>query len=308
MSRWTDDLWRAPALDWAERELRRLGYDVAGAAEQFHIRPWSTIFRLPTSRGNVYLKAVPADLAHEVALTRWLADHFPERVLPVLAADVRHGLMLLPEGGARLREVGTDLRGWERLVRGYAELQLLVAPHVTDLLLIGVPDRRLALLPRAFAEILPGSGSAGARYAALCAELASIGIPETIQMDDLHDGNVFVDGERLRVFDWGDASISHPFVCLGMILQTFAQRGRLAREDAAVGRVRDAYLEAFSAFSAFERLRRAARLAELVAPTVRILAWQMALGKVPAQDRAGESGETLEELIEQQRSALRARR
>ncbi len=302
MRRWTENDWRGSALAWARQELARLGYDPAGEPDQLHVRPWSTVFRIPTSDGNVYLKAVPSQLAHEIRLTRWLANRFPDRVLPVLAADEQGGLMLLPEGGARLREVGADLRGWERLVGEYAELQLSVAPHAADLLALGVPDRRLARLPSALAAVLPiPERAVGARYAALCSELAAVGLPETIQMDDLHDGNVFVHGNRLRVFDWGDACVAHPFFCLGTILTTAAKRWGLARGDAAVQQVCDAYLEPFRDLAPLATLRSAAALAERVAPTVRILAWQLAYEGTPVEDQADQWGETLEQLIDQQR-------
>lgn len=273
-----------------------------GEPDQFHVRPWSTVVRIPTSRGDVYLKAVPSHLAHEIRLTQWLAARHPERVLAVLAADADRGLMLLPDGGTRLREAASNARGWERLVCEYAELQLLVAPYAAELLALGVPDRRLGSLPAALAGVL--SGSTIARYAAVCADLAAVGLPETIQMDDLHDGNVFADGRRFRVFDWGDASIAHPFVSLGMVLATYARSAGVAPDDAAVGRVRDAYLEPFSHVASLDSLRMAAVLAVRVAPTVRILAWQLAHEGATPEERSGEWGETLDELIEQQLIAL----
>src|SRR2546427_5818527 len=155
MTLWTDDAWRVGALAWMRHELDRLGYDIVGAPDQFHIRPWSTIFRVPTRAGTVYFKAVPHQLAHEVRLTEWLASHFPDRVVPVLAADDRRDYMLFPEGGVRLRDVGTDPNIWRRLVVEYAQLQLLLEPQVSDLLALGVPDRRLVRLPNALGAVLP---------------------------------------------------------------------------------------------------------------------------------------------------------
>ena len=67
MQRWTDRDWRASAVAWGRTELLRLGYGAAGEPDQFHVRPWSTVFRVPTREGNVYLKAVPAGLVHEPA-------------------------------------------------------------------------------------------------------------------------------------------------------------------------------------------------------------------------------------------------
>jgi len=299
---WADEEWRAGALAWARDELERLGRPIAGAPDQFHVRPWSTIFRIPTADGVVYFKAVPRQLSHEVRLTAWLARQFPDRVLPVLAADDRRGFMLFPDGGVRLRDAGAGLGAWCQVVAGYAELQLLVAPRLSELLALGVPDRRLRLLPKALAAMMPGQREELlARYAALCDELAAIGLPDTLQMDDFHDGNVFLDRERLRVFDWGDASVAHPFFSLRMILETAAKRLAVSPDGLEIRRVRDTYLERFNGFAAISDLRTAAVLAHRIVPTVRMLAWQLAYAEA---DHPDQWGETLEDLLEQQRSAL----
>jgi hypothetical protein len=52
----------------------------------------------------------------------------------------------------------------------------------------------------------------------MCEELAAFGIPETIQHDDLHDAQVFVEDGAYRVLDWGDAVVSHPFMTLAVTL------------------------------------------------------------------------------------------
>ena len=52
-----------------------------------------------------------------------------------------------------------------------------------------------------------------------CEELASYGIPETIQHDDFHDGQVFVRDGRYLLMDWGDACVSHPFFTLSVTLE-----------------------------------------------------------------------------------------
>jgi hypothetical protein len=49
------------------------------------------------------------------------------------------------------------------------------------------------------------------RFAELCDEIAAYGIPESIQRDDLHHNNLYTSGSHLRVLDWGDSSIAHPF-------------------------------------------------------------------------------------------------
>jgi aminoglycoside phosphotransferase (APT) family kinase protein len=81
------------------------------------------------------------------------------------------------------------------------------------------------------------------RFAELCDQLRAYEVPETIQHDDLHHANLYDDGGRLRVIDWGDASISHPFVSLVVTFRFLEERTQLTPGDAWFARLRDAYLE-----------------------------------------------------------------
>jgi hypothetical protein len=55
--------------------------------------------------------------------------------------------------------------------------------------------------------------------------------------------NVYSQGTRLRLLDWGDTSISHPFASLVVTFRFLEQRNRLAPDDPWFARLRDAYLE-----------------------------------------------------------------
>ncbi len=55
--------------------------------------------------------------------------------------------------------------------------------------------------------------------ARLCRELSAYGIPETIQHDDLHNGNVFVREGRYVFFDWGASCVTHVPYGLKLFLQ-----------------------------------------------------------------------------------------
>jgi aminoglycoside phosphotransferase (APT) family kinase protein len=81
------------------------------------------------------------------------------------------------------------------------------------------------------------------RLTELCHELAAYDIPETIQHDDLHHANLYVHGGRMRVLDWGDASISHPFASLVVTFRFLEERTKLPPADPWFARLRDAYLE-----------------------------------------------------------------
>src|SRR5437016_788663 len=72
---------------------------VAGEVEQPHVRPWSTVLRVPTSRGDVWFKAALPGLGHDVGVTAVLARLRPDIVLAPIAVDLDRGWMLLPDGG-----------------------------------------------------------------------------------------------------------------------------------------------------------------------------------------------------------------
>lgn len=81
------------------------------------------------------------------------------------------------------------------------------------------------------------------RLAELCGELAARGLPATVQHDDLHMANVYERGDGLRLLDWGDASISHPFASLVGTFRFLEEVNGLVPGDSWFARLRDAYLE-----------------------------------------------------------------
>src|SRR5205807_1597794 len=153
------------------------------------------------------------------------------------------------------------------------------APLAGELVALGVPDVRLALLPAQLREVLadPLAGltseqreqilAALPEFEAMCAELAAYGIPETIQHDDLHDGQVFFRDGRYLFFDWGDSCISHPFHSLTVALRANAAKLDLEPGGPELQRLRDAYLEPFG------DLHEAADLAYRTGTVARALAW-----------------------------------
>ena len=95
----------------------------------------------------------------------------------------------------------------------------------TTLLAAGLPDRRLPTLPGAYDALLAQLDDVDPRLpgadaiADLCDRLAAFGIRETVQHDDLHDGQVFLGAGVHQVLDWGDACVSHPFFTLAVTLE-----------------------------------------------------------------------------------------
>lgn len=300
MEPWTSAEWLTEAKAW----IRGHGEPTA-EIEQIHVRPWSTVLRVPTADGDLYFKAVAPVHAFEPALTALLAELQPGRVPDVLATDVERGWMLMRDGGTRIRELvqsAADLHHWEASLSEYARLQIETASHAEAMLAIGVPDERLSLLPRHLEELLalhpPGLtadeerrlAEALPRIEAMCRELAGLGIGETIQHDDLHDGNVFVREDGYRIFDWGDSAVMHPFASLVVAFTGIAHRFGLAENDPDIERLRQLYLERFAAYGEEDELREAAALARPLGMLSRADAWQRIASLLDEPGEMSENG------------------
>ena len=272
MQPWTDPGWLADVHAWIGEGVGKLGARRIGPTEQPHVRPWSTVLRVPTSHGVLWFKANAPALAHEAAILAVVARARPDAVPELLAVDRARGWMLMRDGGVRLREIiaeERDLGRWRSVLPRYAGLQLDLASHADELVALGAPDRRLATLPAQFERLLAEVGGlptdAQERLTGLvpdvtemCRKLAAIGIPETIQHDDLHDAQIFLRDGRYLFFDWGDSCVSHPFFSMAVTLEGVLSWGLDDVEGSVdVTPFREAYLRPFASFAGRDELEAA---------------------------------------------------
>ena len=254
--RWRDPDWLAGVHAWVDGRLDELGVVRTGELEQPHVYPWSTVLRVPTRQGDVWFKASGDGLRHEAAVTARIAARRPDAVPPLLAADTTAGWMLMTDAGESLFTVvprEQSLDRWYDVLPLYAGVQLDLADDVDELLALGVPDMRLATLPKGYERLMDEIGAdrrfrdAAPLVADLCDELAAFGLPELLQHDDLHDGQVFVRDDRPLLMDWGDVCISHPFFTLSVTLQGVLAWGLEDVQDSVdVAPFRDAYLAPYA--------------------------------------------------------------
>jgi len=253
--RWRDPDWLAGVREWVDERLDGLGLERTGEPEQPHAAPWATALRIPTAAGDVWFKANDESLKHEAAVVQRIAARRPDAVPPLLAWDEDAGWMLMADAGESLRVVverERSLARWHEVLGLYAGVQLDLVADVDDLLALGLPDMRLATLPKGYELLLEKIGAelrfraAAPRVAEMCEELAAYGLPELVQHDDLHDGQVFVRDGRHSVLDWGDACVSHPFFTLSVTLEGVLSWGLDDVENSVdVGPFRDSYLAPF---------------------------------------------------------------
>ena len=247
--------------DW----LADLGVAPTAQAETIHAKPWSTVLRVPTADGDLYLKQEAPLQAYEVPLTVALFERWPDRVPEVVAADRERAWLLLRDGGTRIADNGA-IEFLPRALALYAELQVGEVGHIDELLAFGLRDLRLPVVAAVYepfferdhgltADEVARLQALAPRFGELCDELAAFDLPASIQHDDLHQWNVFVRGDRVAIYDWGDSSVALP-------LWSWLKVLRVAREyDVDPEPFRAAYLSGWTEAAPEPQLRAALELA-----------------------------------------------
>jgi GNAT superfamily N-acetyltransferase len=238
----------------AAEEWIRKHVEPTGAIETTRVRPWATVMRVPVADGVTWFKACAAVQAFEPRLTSELYARWADRVTQVLAVDETRRWLLLGDAGVAVGELGNPPESWLEALPAYAELQKGEMAYAADHVGHGVPDLRMAALPAGYLRLLASElplarddvnrlRDFAPRFTELCAALGDTGIQESVQHDDLHMKNLYSDGGKLRVVDWGDSSIAHPFFSLVVTFRFLEEFNELSPDDPWFRTLRDAYLE-----------------------------------------------------------------
>lgn len=293
---WQSDTWRQQATRWIDETLERRGITrVPVTPRQPRVRPWSTQLVVDTSVGRAWFKACSPSSSPEPAIYRLLTRVAPDRLPEVWASDERRGWLLMPDQGPQLREVAdseTVVGLWSGAVRRYARLQRASTEVTDELLAAGVPHWDAQEL---VTEWLEGRGAQFPQteepLRAAAARLDGSGLPDTIQHNDLHTGNVFCqDGSAAaihdaRFFDWGDAYVGNPLCSLMIALLGPSYHFGLPADPERDARLMRAYTSVWADLVPSSRLTGLLPDARLIASLARVFAMERALGHATAAER-----------------------
>ena len=262
-------------------------------------RPWAIVYRVPLAGGAAYFKACRPIQAFEPRLSATLASRWPDRVATVVDHDEARSWLLTADAGVAVADLGNPPERWAEVLPRYAELQRGEIGHAQEHLAGGVPDFRSHSLVERFdmladadlplePEELRSLRHVAAVLAALTRELDSGPIPASIEHADLHLRSVFLgtgdEAGVLRVLDWGDAVVAHPFFSPFITFRFLQEFNGLAPDDPWLDRLRDAYLEPWGS-----GLVPLFQSAQRVAAVARALGWlrhreAMGVGAFPGFD------------------------
>jgi hypothetical protein len=305
---WARPEWRVEVERWIRGTLDGLGISATGDFEQGRLRPWSTQLIVPTDAGRLWFKENCPGQAFEAGLLAALAELVPDAVVAPLAVEPERGWFLTPDHGATLADRLEDVDLWARLAADWADVQRRLVPHGDKLTATGITavdpaevasyaESRIAanaaLPPDDTAHLPPDDA---ARLLAALPEIERWGreladgpLLVTLDHNDLHANNAFVPqpGEQhLRIFDFADAVVGHPFGSLLVPMNVLSGALEAAPDDPRLLRVVDAYLEPWT------NLADAATLRRLVPPALRLgrlnrhESWRRVLDTVSDDERA----------------------
>ena len=303
--KWEDPNWQKQAHEWIRTQAEHQSIRITGEIEQPHMVPWSTVMHIPTNEGMVFFKATAVETVYESALTEKLAGWFPDCMPELVAVDTTRGWMLMRDGGEQLRasiRPTQDLKPWEPVITKYAELQIGLAEYASEILALGIPDHRLVTLPALYEQLLADEDSLmidqekgltsaefqqlrnlTSRFKQICADLSAFGIPASLNHGDFHDGNVLLKNGRIIFFDWGDASLTHPFVSLRTFFVSMEIALNLddyAPPTSGMSDLLRCYLEKWEIFAPKDELLKAYQLSKPVASIAKTLAWHQTISRL----------------------------
>lgn len=242
----------------------------------------SSVYSLCTQSATYVLKS--SSLVREGKLTCELSDLWPDVVPHVHQVWGKHFLQ------KQIPVSNFDYRSLGPLIRKYSTLQYESSQVLEYFELMGLSyfkPKDLALLIEEWIPTDPAlckkiSGRELRRLLSRVRELGvwieSAGVPLSLEHGDLHKGNIVgCNAPGLRIIDWSEASITHPFFSLFFLLWEATELAQKVKEELIA-----TYLGPWEVFGSHQELRQLMRLTDELALCFYAYRYYRASNKVTA--------------------------
>lgn len=226
--------------EWTNKSLLANRYQLLGSLEEVQMTAWSSVRRILTTKGYVYLKKTPNLLSLEPVIIQMLHNKFHVNVPIVIDINSDLNCFLMSDAGKPFyffKDNELRLRLIREAISKYKHIQNQSISLVNTFIDMGVPDWRLEHLPKLYNQLIMQEklliedgmsiddikilSNLSAKCEALCEQLSKSLIPETLDHCDMHGGNVLIDEKTnaIIIIDWGETVITHPFLSLTVFLR-----------------------------------------------------------------------------------------
>lgn len=222
---WFRPRWHDRVEAWVDDRLAGTGRRRTSPIRTHRVWSISAVFEVPTDRGTLWFKACCDHFVAEAAILHRLAQRIGDLVPGLVATDDEAGWLLMePMRGASDSDRADG--AVDVVAPRWAQAQVAALDWLDELREAGCPERGLEATLAAWHDVLAtspelgdltaderaGLPAAARRADTLVREFWACGIPDTLCHGDLHPGNVAYDGREVRIFDWTDGCVSHPFL------------------------------------------------------------------------------------------------
>ncbi len=121
---WYQPDWGPAAFQWVETVFAHAGIQPIGELEQYRTWNRSSVWRVATTHGDIYFKALPAMFGHEIGLTQHLVAYEPTHTANFLALEPQQRWMLLHDFAAPSLSQSSKIEQWQASLAAYAQLQI----------------------------------------------------------------------------------------------------------------------------------------------------------------------------------------
>lgn len=262
------------AKEWAKQYLEQNNFIILNnEAELIQQRPWSYVISYLTNQGRIYVKQTPGGISLEPIIIKSLhALNMP--VPQVIANHSTLNCFLMKDAGHALRPIlknSFDGKLACNAVETFALMQVNLTNVIHELMAIGVPDFRLEKMPILLLELLQKERlllddglmlneinqlkNSVDYISALCEELSSFNIQQTLVQPDFNDNNTLIDlsTHKITVIDLGEIVISHPFFSFINFMEQMHKYHNINVQDTLI---RQAYFKIFRKFQTDENIKK----------------------------------------------------
>ena len=231
--------WFGELRNWIETVIEPMGFHVTGAFRQLNASASFSLIRFETDGPALWFKAVGEPNQREFAITRDLAQFFPDYLPRILAFRSDWNGWLTREVQGRLLSESHEQERWERAAAALARLQIQSIDCGSQILGAGARDLGSAALSKLIPPFLSDVEQLmecqtkvppavldredllllrNSLYRSVEA-MEATRVPETLGHLDLNPGNIIVSENRCAFLDWAEAYVGNPLFSPQYLLQ-----------------------------------------------------------------------------------------
>ena len=260
----------SPYMNWLISVCDKHNIRITGKIAQLKNVYVSTVFRVPTDNGNIYMKIPGKIFITEIPFTRGLQGLGIVNLPSWIAYDEKLNVYLMLDMGGNDLPHQSDVSTLHSVIVEYANIQKASTSHMP--LKFKHYDNTIATMLhklRTFAEkscvILQKTHHALSvdetkklekqvkAAIAMLESIASIPIPNTIHHGDVRPGNIRVIDGRYMFYDWAWGAISHPFVEIISFMHIIR---RTLPDETAKETLIDIYIWEWLEYGSYDNLKR----------------------------------------------------